>query len=99
MLRSKQGPVERTFSYTVPNCTTNPVKSRLSPGKKLVLLLTQVNPDGTMFTNIFPKFEHFFRAYGFNDVHLIRACGVSAPGEVEARRELLTTAEEMAKRL
>jgi multimeric flavodoxin WrbA len=91
--------LDRTFSYLVPDFIANPVKSRLAPGKKLVLILTQANPDEAMFTNIFPKFEHFFRSYGFNDIHLIRACGVSAPGEVEARREVLTKAEELAKRL
>lgn len=67
--------VDRTFSFLVPDFLTNPIKSRLKPGKKLVLILAQNNPDKDSFTNIFPKFDYFFRAYGFTDTRLIRALG------------------------
>jgi multimeric flavodoxin WrbA len=36
--------MDRTFSYLVPDFITNPQKSRLSPEKKLVFILTQGNP-------------------------------------------------------
>jgi multimeric flavodoxin WrbA len=91
--------LDRTFSYLVPDFFTNPVKSRLTPGKKLVLVLAQANPDESMFTNIFPKFDYFFKTYGFSDTHLIRACGVGAPGEVENRAEVMTLAEKTAEEL
>jgi len=35
---------DRTFSYLVPDFYTNPVRSRLTPGKKLLLILAQANP-------------------------------------------------------
>jgi multimeric flavodoxin WrbA len=91
--------LDRTFSYLVPDFITNPRKSRLVPGKKFVLILTQANPDESNFTDIFPKFDHFFRAYGFDETHLIRACGVSAPGEVESRRDVMANAEKIAEAL
>jgi multimeric flavodoxin WrbA len=91
--------LDRTFSYLVPDFYANPVKSRLVPGKKLVLVLVQANPDETMFANIFPKFDYFFRSYGFSDTHLIRACGVGAPGEVENRLDEMTLAEKTAEKL
>jgi multimeric flavodoxin WrbA len=91
--------LDRTFSYLVPDFITNPVKSRLVPGKKLLMILTQNNPDEKSFTNIFPKFDYFFKSYGFSETHLIRACGVSAPGEVENRADVMTLAEKTAEKL
>lgn len=91
--------LDRTFSYLVPDFLTAPVKSRLQPGKKLVLILAQNNPDEDSFTNIFPKFDYFFRAYGFSETRLIRACGVNAPGEVEGRPDVMALAEKTAEEL
>jgi len=91
--------LDRTFSYLVPDFYTNPVKSRLTPGKKLVLILAQANPDESMFTNIFLKFDYFFKSYGFSETHLIRACGVGAPGEVGNRADVMTLAEQTAEKL
>lgn len=91
--------LDRTFSYLVPNFATNPVKSRLVPGKKLVMILSQNNPDEGSFANIFPKFDSFFKSYGFSDNRVIRACGVSAPGEVVSREEVMNLAEKAAEAL
>jgi len=91
--------LDRTFSFLVPDFITNPVKSRLEPGKKLVLVLAQNNPDKNSFTDIFPKFDYFFRAYGFTDTRLIRAFGVGAPGEVASHADVMELAEKTAKEL
>jgi multimeric flavodoxin WrbA len=91
--------IDRTFSYLVPDFITNPQKSRLPSGKKLVFILAQANPDETSFTDIFPKFDYFFKAYGFSETQLIRACGVSDAGEVETRGEVMRLAEETAVRM
>lgn len=88
--------IDRTFSFFVPDFMTNPQKSRLAPGKKLVFILSQGNSDKNSFTDIFPKFDSFFRAYGFNDTRLIRAFGVAAPGEVENHKEVMDLAEKTA---
>jgi multimeric flavodoxin WrbA len=91
--------LDRTFSFLVPDFITNPLKSRLEPGKKLVLILAQNNPDLNSFSNIFPKFDYFFRAYGFTDTRLIRAFGVGAPGEVESHADVMSLAEKTAKEI
>jgi multimeric flavodoxin WrbA len=91
--------MDRTYSYLVPDFHTNPIKSRLAPGKKLVFILTQGNPDEEMFTNIFPKFDYFFTSFGFDERQLIRACGVRKPGGVEVHAEVMRLAEETAERL
>jgi multimeric flavodoxin WrbA len=91
--------IDRTYSYLVPDFITNPHKSRLVPGKTLVLILAQGNPDESLFTNIFPKFEYFFKMFGFSNCHLIRACGVRDSGEVAGRQDLIKMAETLAREL
>lgn len=89
--------LDRTFSFLVPDFITAPRKSRLEPGKKLVFILVQNNPDRNSFTDIFPKFDYFFRAYGFTDTRLIRAFGVGGPGEVESQEDVMELAEKTAE--
>jgi len=91
--------IDRTFSFLVPDFLTNPKASRLPQGKKLVFVLTQGNPDEKMFADIYPKFDYFFSRYGFDERHLIRACGVREPGEVEGRADVMQLAEDIAKKL
>jgi multimeric flavodoxin WrbA len=91
--------MDRTCSYLVPDFIANPVKSRLTPGKKLVFIVSQGNPDEGMFTNIFPKFDYFFKSFGFHETHLIRACGAREPGEVEGHEDAMRLAVETAERL
>jgi multimeric flavodoxin WrbA len=91
--------VDRTFSFLVPDFISNPQKSRLEPGKKLVFILAQNNPDKNSFTHIFPKFDYFFRAYGFTDTRQIRAFGTNEPGVVESHREVMDLAVKTAEEL
>ncbi len=91
--------LDRSFSLLVPDFITNPQKSRLEPGKKLVFILTQNNPDKNSFTHIFQKFEYFFRAHAFNDIRQIRAFGTNEPGVVESHREVMDQAVRTAEGL
>ena len=91
--------IDRTFSYLVPDYATNPHPSRLAPGKKLVMILAQGDPDEESYADVFPRYDSFFKWYGFDDSHLIRACGVLGLGEVERRGEVVTQDEEVARRI
>lgn len=91
--------LDRTFSYLVPDFITNPKKSRLAPGKKLVFILAQGNPDQTSYPDIFQKFDYFFKGYGFVECHFIRAFGVHEPGEVESHEDVMKLAEIMAGKI
>ncbi len=90
---------DRTFSFFVPDFFSNPNKGRLAPGKKLVFIQVQGQPNQSLFTDVFPKFEYFFKAYGFSETHLIRACGVRGQRDIEAREDVLKLAETTAERL
>jgi len=91
--------IDRTFSYLKPDYTTNPEPSRLHGAKKLVFIQTQAQPNETDFADIFPRYDYFFKWYGFQDNHLIRACGVMGPGDVESRADVMAMAEQLAGKL
>jgi multimeric flavodoxin WrbA len=91
--------IDRTYSYLVPNFIDQPKPSRLSPGKKLVFIQTQGQPNEKLYSDIFTRNERFFKGYGFTDTHLIRVCGVRNPGDVGARKEAMELAEETAKKI
>ena len=91
--------IDRTFSYLVPDYFTNPNPCRLSPGKKLVFIQAQGHPDENQFADVFPRYDFFLKWYGFNESHLIRACGVYDKGDVEAREDVMKLTEETARKI
>ena len=91
--------IDRTFSYLKDDYVTNPLPSRLVPGKKLVFLLTQGDPDETGFADIFPRYDFFFRWYGYTDTRLVRTCGVGSGGVTDVAEETLLKVAEMARQI
>lgn len=91
--------LDRCFSYLTPDFLTNPNRSRLAPGKKLVFILTQNNPDRNSYTTIFEKFDYFFRGFGFTDTRQIRAFGAREPGAVKNDPEVMGLAARTAEEL
>jgi multimeric flavodoxin WrbA len=85
---------DRTYSYANPDFS-----SRLAPGKKSVLILSQGAPVEDMFNDIHPRYERWLKMFGFEPNYLIRAIGVQGPGEVEDQPEVLAQAEEVARKL
>lgn len=88
--------IDRTFSYLKPDYTTNPRPVRIAGGKKLVFIITQGGPEDR-FTDIFPRYDRFFKRYGFTESYLIRACGTTPKIPSEISGKYLQQAEEMAQ--
>ena len=88
--------IDRTFSYLRPDYDTNPVMSRLAPGKKLVFIQAQADPDAQRHADIFPRYDFFFKWYGVAESHLILAEGLFEEGEAQAREDILKLADETA---
>ena len=91
--------IDRTYSYLVPDFATDPNPCRLPPGKELVFIQAQGHPDENLFNDIFPRYDSFFKWYGFSDSHLIRACGVNEKGEVEKREDIMKLAQDTAEKI
>ena len=90
--------IDRCFAYLVPDYLTNPIPSRMPPGKKLVFIITQGFPDEKRFADLFPRYDNFLRTLiGFAESHLIRAWGVGTRGEVDVPEKYLRQAEDLAR--
>ncbi len=93
-----KGFIDRCYSYLKPDYLTNPEPSRLGP-KKLVMVLTQGNPDESLFADIYPRYDFFMKWMGVTESRLIRACGIG-PATIDAVPEkVLRQAEETARTL
>ena len=91
--------MDRTFSFLVPDYITNPNPSRLPPGKKLVFIITQGQPDEGLFADIFPRYANFLKWGGFAECSLIRACGIGPASIDRVPDKYLRQAEETARTL
>jgi multimeric flavodoxin WrbA len=91
--------IDRTYSYLVPDYTTNTSPCRLSSGKKLVFIEAQGHPDKNLFADVFPRYDSIFKWYGFSDSYQIRACGVFNKGDVETREDVMKLSEETARKI
>ncbi|MBW1829161.1 MAG: flavodoxin family protein [Deltaproteobacteria bacterium] len=91
--------MDRTYSYLASDYLSNPRPSRLSPGKKLVFIQTQGQPEENMFADVFKRYEGIFKWYGFGDTFLIRACGVRQFDDPSSQKEAIKLAEETAKKI
>jgi len=91
--------MDRTFSYLASDFLTNPNPSRLPPGKTFVFIQTQGQPEEGIFNDIFPRWEGFFKWYGFGDTHLIRSCGIGQVDDPASQAEAIKLAEKTAEEL
>jgi multimeric flavodoxin WrbA len=94
-----KGFVDRSYSYLVPDYITNPVRSRLAPGKKLVMILTQGNPDEQLFADVFPRYQALLRWEGFEDAYLIRGVGLQGEEDILEQQAVIRRAEELGREL
>lgn len=87
-----KGFVDRTYSFLGPDYS-----NRLAPGKKLVFVLVQAEAEEDHYADIYPRYEAFFRWYGFEDNHLLRLCGVQDPDSVGPDAPVMARAQELAR--
>jgi multimeric flavodoxin WrbA len=92
-----KGFIDRTFSYLVPDYPFTENKTRLSPGKKVVFVLTQGTPDEGLFADVFPRYAGFFTWLGFPEARLLRGCGLQEKSSPGKRENLVTGARETAE--
>jgi multimeric flavodoxin WrbA len=90
---------DRTFSYFTPDYRTASNPSRLAPGKKLIFVQSQGQPDPTFFDDVFPRYDRFFKRIGFSETHLVRAYGVAATDDAGKRPEFVNEAKFIARKV
>ena len=90
--------LDRFFSFFVPDYPTAKIKSRLTPGRHLVFLQTQGEPE-TRYGDLMDSFSASFKGLGYDHHHLVRACGVREPGDIKSDSSVLLDCDEIADRI
>jgi len=94
-----KGFIDRTFSFLKPNFQSEDQPGRLDPGKRLVFIQAQANPDRNEFADIYPRYSTFLMYEGFRESEILRACGYQGPGEAARDTDLLQHVEELADKM
>lgn len=94
-----KGFIDRTFCFLKPEYYARPDCSRLEPGKGFAMLLIQGHPDENSFADVFPRYDFFFKWYGYRPGHLLRGLGISEKSDVTKREYLMEGAERLAAAL
>lgn len=89
--------LDRMYAFLTPDYMTNPNPSRLSPGKKCVFVLTQGNPDESLF-DVYPGYERFFKWFGY-EMHVIRGLGLRMKTDAAEKTDLMKQAEDLGRKL
>ena len=88
--------IDRTFSYYLPDYTTNPKPSRLAPGKKMLFILTQGMPDAAVYEGpVLGHYTGYFQSLGFDVRHFI-APGLGGDDIEKTNPDKLKAVAEMA---
>lgn len=91
--------IDRTYCFLAPDYITNPKRSRLSPGKAMVFVLTQGLANEAGFSDVFPRYSEMMKFNGIGETHLLRACGLSKRDDVLERQDVLKQAQDLAARI
>ncbi len=91
--------IDRTYSFLKPDYITNSSASRLAPGKKLVFIITQGQPDPERFAKVPTRYGSILKWYGFEESHIIRGCGLGAKAAAAELEPCLKEAEETARKI
>ena len=90
--------MDRTFSFLTPDFKTSTNPSRLPPGKKGLVVVTQGAPE-SMFKDVSAQLEMMLKMHGFSDVKTIRGCEIRDIGDAEKDKSLMDMAVGAAKQL
>lgn len=63
----------------------------------MVMLLSQGHGKADLFADIFPRYAYFFKWLGFEECHMVRACGVYEPGAVDGRDDIRQECSNLAE--
>lgn len=92
--------IDRMYSFLNPSYLQGHDATRLAPGKKCAFIITQGAPDENAFAGLYPTYEGFFGPDWFGyEMHLLRACGMSVPGEAEKHEDLMAKVDALAREL
>jgi multimeric flavodoxin WrbA len=94
-----KGLIDRFYSFYKPDFKTNPSPGRLAPGKELVFVVSQGNPDEKLYADLVTRYTGVFSRMGFSQIHAIRAVGVGPKSDVKQNAAILDSVSKTAAKL
>ncbi len=88
--------LDRMYSFLKPTYITEADGSRISKGKKFVLVTSQGNPNPSDF-QIFDEMSNWFKFIGYTDCYQIRGLGLNSPNDASKDDNLMNQAAELGK--
>jgi multimeric flavodoxin WrbA len=85
---------DRTYSYLSPDFS-----SRLNAGKSAVFIFSQGQSDLSMYADVVSRYQTWLKRFGFENIYLLRMNGPRPADSVSQRPDLISQAEEIAKKL
>jgi multimeric flavodoxin WrbA len=85
---------DRTYSYLKADRT-----SRLEAGKASVFIMTQGQPDLSMYTDVMARYDLWLVRHGFAKRHTVRMNGPREADSIGQRPELVSQAEHIGRDL
>jgi hypothetical protein len=85
---------DRAYSFLNPDFSC-----RLPSGKKAILILIQAEAEEGEVNDIFPRYEHWLRLYGFSPIYRLMATGVRFPGDITRQTRILEQAAALGQEL
>ena len=84
---------DRTNSFLKPDFT-----ARLRRGRRAVFVMSQGNSDREAYKDVFTRYEHWLKVYGFDETRPLLMSGVHA-GEVKGKSAMLEEARALGREL
>lgn len=85
---------DRTYSLLTPERT-----SRLQPGKSSVFIMSQGQPDLSLYADVLARYDSWLVRHGFDKRHTIRMNGPREADSVRQRQDLVAQAEQIGRDL
>jgi multimeric flavodoxin WrbA len=92
--------IDRSFAWYKPDFISNPSPSRLAPGKRLLFILTQGNPNPSEYkTGVADKYTGYFKTHGLKAEALVAVIPHSPEDVEKAVAGHIAEAERLAAAL
>ena len=89
--------LDRFYSYLGADFRTNPKSGRLAPGKILVFILTQGNPDEQTYATVLARHLRTFGMCGFSKIYPVQVCGARPGNEAQVKEKTIARLAEVAE--
>jgi multimeric flavodoxin WrbA len=91
--------MDRCQAFFIPNFLTAPVKSRLPPGKTLIMLTTQEQKGINRYHTVHESYLYYFKLFGFKNFHFLAQDQIGHEFNLKNHKEFFHQLDNLAELL